>query len=132
MSITEIKQPKKEYGLIRTMPPHKNGEKNIKAMKAETKERYLKAMKEGTRLVKARFRNNSPHEADHEMIYKNFAGEDIQVWRFKHNETYDVPKGLVGHVNKNCKKTQNTLVRGSDGKPSVKIIQAQEFVSDNF
>jgi hypothetical protein len=132
MSITEIKEVEKEYGLVEEIPSHADKDKFLSNMKEETKKKYLAEVKEKTKPIKAKFKNYMPHGADHGMFFKRYASDNVQYWRFKDGETYTIPKGLAEDVNRRCKKSVPTKLKDANGMPIMKRENAQEFISSEL
>ena len=119
----------KKYGLINEVWPTNKGEKNIKNMKDENRKKYMEELKLNSKPVKAKFRNYEPKGADHVMHYKQYGCESLQTWRFKDNDNYTVPFGLVEYVNNTCKRSFNTM---NGDKADVITETLQEFIPVSF
>lgn len=127
-----------QHGLINTLP---NSVKDSGFARFPEKDRpnLQKQKKEDARIVKARFLhakgspNGSPERL--ERPYCRWEGEPITMWRFFHDEVYDVPKGLVDEVNAMPAATKMSDLVDQTGQP-MKMDQKGEklyrFVPEGF
>lgn len=118
MALTQVTQTGEEHGLINTLGNSvKDDGMNRFAEKDRAKMQKMKT--EDARIVKARYLHKDGKNEKLERPYCNWGGDPITMWRFLHDNVYEVPKGLVDDVNspnKRQKKRAGFLVNGK-GEP---------------
>jgi hypothetical protein len=89
-----------EHGLLGTLVnqvPKKKGLQNIDAKKREDRE---KKMKDDSEMVEVRYINYRNQKTGTRYVdWSAGAGMPIFLYRFLHDQTYTVPKGLVATIN---------------------------------
>lgn len=107
---------KNKYGLIKEVPSHTK-ERSLEKMPATKREAYEKKMKNDQKVVRAQFYCFEPKGGEIEMHYAKYPGEPIRFYRFKDGDIYDVPMGLVNHINNNCKLMARSDLVDKNGAP---------------
>lgn len=88
----------KKHGLLSVLP---NSVKKLPSgLTPKQKETILKEKEHNARIVKARYNHRkNPLHGELQIPYTLGAGEQIQMWHFLSGEEYEIPVGLVEHVN---------------------------------
>ncbi len=115
-SLTQRAPSGLQHGLINTLP---NSVKDDNFMKFAEKDRPAleKAKKEDAKVVKARFIHAKGDGERLERPYCRWAGQPITMWRFFHDNVYEVPMGLVNEVNAMPAMTKMSDLVDQNGQP---------------
>lgn len=105
MSLTQVTSGGLEHGLINTLG-NSVKEDNMSRFAEKDRPAMEKLKKEQLRMVKAQYLHKDGGQERLEKPYMQWAGQPIQMWRFLHGHTYEVPKGLVDEVNDPNKRTK--------------------------
>jgi hypothetical protein len=123
-----------EHGLLTTLinqVPRKNRFRNVEAKK---KEELEKLVKRNSELVKARYIHYKNQKRGSRVVdYTAAAGEPYYVFKFLHDNVYEIPRGVVDVVNhERNKRPVRADSLDDDGKPREKDGYAEridEFVA---
>lgn len=124
------------HGLINSVSNSVKSEMLFHSMDALTKGRAEKVLEEKKKIVKARYLHKDGGLERLILPYNHGAGYPIETWEFRHDEVYDVWKGLVDQVNGSEGMAQrgevidpNTNMLIKKDRPSEKI---HRFVAAGF
>jgi len=124
MTLVLVTASGEQHGLINSVSNSVRDD-DFKHMSPENKAKAIKAKKEDSRKVKARYIN---HRGNHERLtkpYMRYAGDPIQTYHLIPGHIYELPMGFINEVNnsgiirRSQNDTDNTPVGKIEGKDQI-------------
>lgn len=107
------------HGLINVLP-NSVRDKEFSQFKEKDRESMKKLKAKEEKLVKARYVHRKGGMEDLCKPYMHWAGDDIRMYRFVHNNVYEVPQGLIDEVNANPGLAKRSEIVDSSGQPTIR------------
>lgn len=89
--------------------------------------RFEKERQADARLVKGVFQDNELAGGQVDFFFKKYKGDPIKRYVLKDGETYELPLGVVKHLNSNCAYQSHHYLLGPDGKPTKSAKKTHRF-----